>query len=115
MPTIVSTAAFLVYNARQQDDHWEDTTHDTLEQENLGQSLAERHRLHQAESLSRNGSRRLAQPRPVAVRLAHPQPRRLRWLRVGDDRAARLHDGGRAPLHGAARVAALEHHAGARR
>src|SRR5262249_51892994 len=80
-----------------------------LEPISVGRSRAQRHRSGEAQPLSRNGESGVAEPRSAAVRLANSNPRRVRRLRPGDERALRLHDGGRAPVRGAAPAAALEH------
>ena len=57
---------------------------------------------------------RVGEPRRAAVRLAHPEPRRLRRLRARHVRAVGLDAGRHAPVHGAPRADAAEHGAGAR-
>ena len=68
----------------------------------------------EAASLSRDGTRRVGEPRSAAVRLAHPARRRLRRLRARHVGPVRLDDPGRRTVHGAARADAPEHRAGAR-
>ena len=56
----------------------------------------------------------VAEPRPAAVRVAHPPRRRLRRLLARAARAPRRRHRRRPPLHDAPRAAAPEHDAGAR-
>ena len=56
----------------------------------------------------------LGEPRQPAVRVAHPQPGRLRRVRARCRRLPRLDALGRAPLHDAAQPAAGQHDGGAR-
>src|SRR5437867_2245813 len=85
-----------------------------LEQIKLGQPSAEWPGTSQTESLSGNGESRLAQPRRIAVCVAHPDAGRVRWLRAGHHRHSRFHDGRRASVYGAARSIATQYQSGAR-
>ena len=57
---------------------------------------------------------RVGEPRPAAVRLAHPERRRVRRLRARHVGPVGLDAAGHASLHGAPRADAAEHGAGAR-
>src|SRR5262245_42425871 len=77
----------------------------------MGQPRAQWHRADKAEPLSGHGQNRLAQSWRAALRLAHSLAGRLRRLCPRHGGLTRLHDGGRASVYGAARVAATEHDA----
>ena len=68
-------------------------------------------RRHQAAPLPRDAARPVAQPRPLALRAAHPAPRRLRRLLARPARPARRRHPRRAPVPDAPRPARAQHHA----
>ncbi len=85
-----------------------------MESGNLGLDVARWSARNEAPPLPGDGARRLGEPGRDSLRLADPDPRRLRRLRARHNGDARLDDRGDAPLHGPARAPAAEHDAGAR-